>query len=610
MAILTVLGMLLLMPVYATGENDMSDLPRLGLSNVEQESSRLWAPAIMIWVFSGIILYVIKKNYTELLAMRKETMKKGEPNHYTVLITKIPEEFDSEEKVREFMEPMYSEQIAHVKLVRNLKERERKTTELVKQKLKLVVAMKKAEDAKEKGEDPPMVKTGCCGLCGESVEAVPHYTQKVKEIREEIETKLRVEDAEYCKAAFVTFKTVSSAVKASRVKLTDEESWEIRAATRPTDITWPNLCSVKMKAVEDTAVMTSNAAKWGLIVFWAIPIAAGGALSNLEQLGQDYSFLEGVTSLPPALIAIIEGFGPTIWRVVLMILLQPIIYALINMTGVIEISAKENKFMSTYYFFLLTNIYFVTLLASSIFSTINDIVNDPVSIFELLGESIPAVAIEMIQYMLLQGLGLGVEPIVRLVPLILNILFNKLAVVDYQREQLNKPPPFLYGAGLSMACLIWTISLAYMTIAPLILPFATLYFFINYLVQKYQLTWVHCPDFETYGTFWPQLMSIAMGGLLLSQVATMAIIGLKFGSFQQILIFPVIFITAMCMYQMQSTMGEEMSDSSLPLLNATHLDKERNLASVGKFLDVCHARPMWAQPCVLVTIFNTNTRGL
>eukprot|EP00466_Bigelowiella_natans_P004359 jgi/Bigna1/129715/aug1.9_g4423 len=81
MAILTVLGMLLLMPVYATG-----------LSNVEQESSRLWAPAIMIWVFSGIILYVIKKNYTELLAMRKETMKKGEPNHYTVLITKIPEE--------------------------------------------------------------------------------------------------------------------------------------------------------------------------------------------------------------------------------------------------------------------------------------------------------------------------------------------------------------------------------------------------------------------------------------------------------------------------------------------------------------------------------------
>eukprot|EP00466_Bigelowiella_natans_P004360 jgi/Bigna1/69695/fgenesh1_pg.9_\ len=149
----------------------------------------------------------------------------------------------------------------------------------------------------------------------------------------------------------------------------------------------------------------------------------------------------------------------------------------------------------------------------------------------------------------------------------LNILLTKLPFVDSHRDQLNKPPPFLYGAGLSMACLIWTISLAYMTIAPLILPFATLYFFINYLVQKYQLTWVHCPDFETYGTFWPQLMSIAMGGLLLSQVATMAIIGLKFGSFQQILIFPVIFITAMCMYQMQSTMGEEDS-----LMACLHLD--------------------------------------
>jgi len=132
---------------------------------------------------------------------------------------------------------MYSEQIAHVKLVRNLKERERKTTELVKQKLKLVVAMKKAEDAKEKGEDPPMVKTGCCGLCGESVEAVPHYTQKVKEIREEIETKLRVEDAEYCKAAFVTFKTVSSAVCSISSQLCSAVAFRLSCSRPHTDTT-------------------------------------------------------------------------------------------------------------------------------------------------------------------------------------------------------------------------------------------------------------------------------------------------------------------------------------------------------------------------------------
>eukprot|EP00954_Amorphochlora_amoebiformis_P024326 1365661-Amorphochlora_amoeboformis.AAC.1 len=52
-------------------------------------------------------------------------------------------------------------------------------------------------------------------------------------------------------------------------------------------------------------------------------MAFGGALANLQQLGEDYEFLSGIESLPRRLVLIIQSFGPTVWRVVLMILLQP-----------------------------------------------------------------------------------------------------------------------------------------------------------------------------------------------------------------------------------------------------------------------------------------------
>lgn len=42
------------------------------------------------------------------------------------------------------------------------------------------------------------------------------------------------------------------------------------------------------------------------------------------------------------------------------------------------------------------------------------------------------------------------------------------------------------------ALLIWTLGVTYSIISPLILPFATLYFGIAYLVYKYKFLFVYC----------------------------------------------------------------------------------------------------------------------
>jgi len=596
MAVLTVLAFPILSSVYATDDNDKSGLLILGLSNVKQQSNRLWATAFMMWPMSALIYFGIWRTSRDLLELRKKSMKKGDSSHYTIMVTKIPDEYNTADKIQAFLEPSFPNQIAFVTPVLDRKEMTLKVKELQKLSLAHLVAVHKAETSPE----PPTTKTGCCGCVGETVEAVPYYKGKADELRGEIREEYP--DAEYKNAAFVSFKTVSSAVKASSIQFRDDQTWEITGATQPSDVIWTALTSVPDTATQQGVRMGVSCAIVALNIIWAIPMAAGGALANLEQLGDKYSWLSGVESLPPTLIAIIEGFGPTIWRIILMLLLKPILYALLGITGILETSTLESAFFNKYYMFLLVQIYFVTLVSSSLFAVIGDIIDDPISIFSLLGESVPAVAIEMIQYMLLQGLGLGVGKIVRLVGLILTIFFSKMAVVEYQKEQAMKPPKYTYGSNLATNMLMWTITLCYMSIAPLILPFGFIYFALEYVVQKYQLVYVHVPDFETYGLFWPDVASTAMWALFLSQLATMAIVGLKFGAFQQIVLAPLPFITYFVITYIEETIGTQMRKSMLPLSNAANIDQSRPAPQVENFLASAQELNMWTQPCVWVDL--------
>eukprot|EP00954_Amorphochlora_amoebiformis_P030656 1394982-Amorphochlora_amoeboformis.AAC.1 len=190
-SILSVLGMALLVPVYATGGGGASQLERVGLGNVIQGSDRLWAPTVMIWVFSVIILYIITKTYNEIVNLRKQrlftfesmnafthreitandldqvAMQKGDSSHYTVLITGIPDELDTDEKIRAQLEPKFPGSIAYVKPVKNLTDAAKKVEKLQQAKLALVKAINK-KDANPPEDPPPTVKLGCLGLCDAS----------------------------------------------------------------------------------------------------------------------------------------------------------------------------------------------------------------------------------------------------------------------------------------------------------------------------------------------------------------------------------------------------------------------------------------------------------
>uniref|UniRef100_A0A7S4E0M5 CSC1/OSCA1-like 7TM region domain-containing protein n=1 Tax=Lotharella globosa TaxID=91324 RepID=A0A7S4E0M5_9EUKA len=597
MAILTVLGLVLLAPIYSRGQKQATDLTALTLSNLKQQEDKLWAPAILMWFFSFIIWYLVYKNYNEVTALRKKAMNYGDSSQYTILITKIPLQYDTEARIREWLEPKYPGTIFHIQPVRDLSALSAATRDLQKEQLRLDRASAKA---KENGE--AKTRTGCSGCCGEEVEAVAYHSQRADEKRKEVSNLLEESSGKLFRgAAFVTFSTVAEAVKAANTPLTVDETWESQKATQAEDVIWNNVCNVPDAKTKRTLDLIASATFFCLIVFWAIPVALGGALSNLEELGREYPWLKGISDWPKGLIAIIEGFGPTLWRVILMLLLKPILRRILLQTRIIEGSTLELDLMSTFYLFLLVNIYFVTLLSSSVFTTITQIIDHPLRVFELLGSEVPKVSFIMIQYMVLQGFTVQTYALVRLDGLLVAIFFkHAVAGVDYERRRAMKPWPFQYGVGMAFACLMWTICMCYMAVAPLILPFGLIYFSMDYMVAKYTLLYVSSPKFETYGKAWPKLMRFALNGLILAQVALMAIVGLKYGYWQQLMLFPLPVLTYLFSQHLYTSQGELMENSQLPLVNALELDKSRDPQAVKQLLQETADLNVWEQPCMRI----------
>ena len=63
---------IMLISVYATAENELDGAVQLSLSNVEDESDRLWATVVGMYLISIIFYFMLRVNYNEILAITQE----------------------------------------------------------------------------------------------------------------------------------------------------------------------------------------------------------------------------------------------------------------------------------------------------------------------------------------------------------------------------------------------------------------------------------------------------------------------------------------------------------------------------------------------------------
>lgn len=117
----------------------------------------------------------------------------------------------------------------------------------------------------------------------------------------------------------------------------------------PEDVLWGNL---GMNPYEKRIRMViSYAATAALIIFWAIPVAFVGIISNIEGLCVRESWLAWLCTIPPVVLGIIQGILPPVLLAVLMMLLPIVLRLFARFEGIPTRTGLELSLMTRYFIF-------------------------------------------------------------------------------------------------------------------------------------------------------------------------------------------------------------------------------------------------------------------
>lgn len=249
---------------------------------------------------------------------------------------------------------------------------------------------------------------------------------------EEEQHKHRILEAKLSRSVFVEFDSLSEA-QAAYQSLTHHQV--LTMAPRftgmvPGEIIWSNL---KIRGYERVIRFAATTAfVVALVVFWSIPVAFVGAISNLNYLigtpekhGALWVF-HFLYKMPSWLLGIVTGLLPVILLAVLMALLPIVLRLMARLGGAPTLSAVELSVQNMYFGFQVVQVFLVATLGSAASSAVNTIIDDPTSVTTLLSTQLPKASNFYLSYFVLQGLGVMGSLLVGLVGLAIAIVLSKL----------------------------------------------------------------------------------------------------------------------------------------------------------------------------------------
>ena len=212
----------------------------------------------------------------------------------------------------------------------------------------------------------------------------------------------------------------------------------------PEDVIWDNL---RIKWWERVVRYAGSIAFiCALIIFWAVPVAFVGFLSNIDKLRDSVSWLRWLHAVPQVIFGVISGLLPSILMAVLMALLPIVLRLMAKWGGCPSTAAIELRTQNFYFAFQVVQVFLVTTLSSAASSAISDILANPMSVASLLATRIPAASNFYISYFILQGLTIASGALLQLVGLILFIVLGKV---------LDNTPRKVYKRWISLSGLGW-----------------------------------------------------------------------------------------------------------------------------------------------------------
>ena len=185
---------------------------------------------------------------------------------------------------------------------------------------------------------------------------------------------------------------------------------------------------------------------FALVIFWAIPTAFVGAISNLNALTNMLPWLDFIYNAPDWLRSVINSLLPSVLMSVLMALLPIILRLMAKIGGAPSLAEVELTTQNFYFAFQVVQVFLVVTIASSASSVATKIIEDPTSAASLLANNIPTASNFYISYIILQGLSFSSGALLQIGGLIVGKILGMF---------LDNTPRKIYTRWSTLAGLGW-----------------------------------------------------------------------------------------------------------------------------------------------------------
>ena len=489
-----------LFPVNATGGGGQQQLNIISFSNVTNNKNRFYAHTFIAWIFFTFVFYVVMRESIYYINLRQayllSPLYANRMSSRTVLFTSVPKDYLDEGKLRR----MFGKQVKNLWIANDCEEiqdlveqRDKAAMKLEAAETKLVKMSNKARlaEAKKGTHHEEGAELASNGADGESGSVAARWVQpkerpthrlkfligkKVDSInwcRSELERLIPMIDAKqasyrsgegkFIGSVFVEFYTQTEA-QAAYQSLTHHQPLHMSPrfiGINPEEVIWQSLkISWASRIIRNIA---TSAFVFALIIFWAIPVAFVGVLSNISSLSQPpqpgqkalLPWLGFINKIPKVILGLVQGLLPTILLAVLMALLPIILRKMAKLAGKPTVASVELRVQNTYFLFQVIQVFLVTTLTSSASSAVTSIIHDPSSATSLLGQDLPTASNFYISYFILQGLAISSGAVLQLVGVILYKVLGKF--LDSTPRKMYKRFSTLSGLGWGTVFPVYTL---------------------------------------------------------------------------------------------------------------------------------------------------------
>jgi hypothetical protein len=143
------------------------------------------------------------------------------------------------------------------------------------------------------------------------------------------------------------------------------------------------------------------------IIFWSIPSAFLGMVTNIEALSGFAPFLSWILLLPGPILGVIKGLLPALALSWLMAAVPWMLRGCARVAGVPSHALVELYVQHAYFFFQVLQVFLITTLTSAASAAVFDAIKNPLMIKDMLSQNLPKASNFYLSYILIQCLGAG-----------------------------------------------------------------------------------------------------------------------------------------------------------------------------------------------------------